>query len=524
MNEYNQVLNLVKTKPKHFSTIIKKTPELYSVIKDCVGETISEKVFNYLTPAQSICKYNNNKKFISINEGYKFCGNAKNCLCAKESISTKVSLSKKNYTLDKKIEIANKRKSTNLKKYGVENTGQLETAIRNHTAFYQDLDKVQQTIKKIKNTKITVYGSPTFNNSEKIKKTFKEKYTADYWAEKLDNENIKILNDFNELSNLYNSLSIVDIAEKLNVHIQTVYKYLNKHNLRDPFKSTEEKELIHFLTSLGITNIVQNTRKLLPSKREIDIFLPDYNLAIEYNGIYWHHEDVAHITRSYHNQKFKECEELGIQLITVFSNFWKLKKEIVKQIIRNKLKLTNSVYARNCTLISLKSADIKDFLNKNHIQGYTTSTYNYGLMHQNNLVAVMTFGKTRTGIGKKEDAYELIRYASSIRVAGGASKLLKHFIKTISPNKIISYSDNEWSNGNLYSALGFTLEKDIPPSYWYISPREERLMHRFNYAKHKLVKLGYDSALTERQIVKQMGLLKIWDCGKKRWVLNFKER
>jgi len=87
-------------------------------------------------------------------------------------------------------------------------------------------------------------------------------------------------------------------------------------------------------------------------------------------------------------------------------------------------------------------------------------------------------------------------------------------------NSIVSYSDNEWSTGHLYEKIGFTLATEIPPSYWYLKPREEKLYHRYNFAKHKLVKQGYSPLLTERQITKDIGLLKIWDCGKKKWVLN----
>jgi hypothetical protein len=211
---------------------------------------------------------------------------------------------------------------------------------------------------------------------------------------------------------------------------------------------------------------------------------------------------------------------MGIQLITIFSNFWLHQQEIVKKILINKVGLdTNRVFARHCKIGIPGKAEAKLFLVNNHIQGYTTSSIQYGLYRNDELLALMTFGKTRLGMGKQEDGHELIRYASSNRIVGGASKLLAHFIKSHNPSKIISYSDNEWSNGNLYAQLGFTLDRDIKSSYWFLSPKKDKLMHRFNFAKQKLVKMGYDSALTERQITAQMGLLKVWDCGKKRWVM-----
>lgn len=305
------------------------------------------------------------------------------------------------------------------------------------------------------------------------------------------------------------------------VHVQTVFRHLNQFKLRDPYKSFEETQVVNFLISQGITNIVRNNRKLIPSGKEIDIYLPDHKLAIEYNGVYWHHEDIAHITKTYHYDKYQQCYDLGIQLITIFSGFWHEKRTIVEKILLNKLNIdSESIYARKCSIIELSARNIKDFLNTYHIQGYTTSSVNYGLMFENELMAVMSFGHQRVGIGAKDSAWELIRFASKVRVVGGASKLLKHFIAQHSPNKIISYSDNEYSVGQLYKQLGFTLKNHVPPSYWYVSPKKEKFMHRYNFAKHKLVKMGHDAAKTERTITREMGLLKIWDCGKRCWQLE----
>lgn len=517
-----QILQLVSEKPKHFSKIIKNNNDLYNwVLKNTLVQSLnlSEMIYSALYQVTNVCANNNIKKFGSISTGYKFCGKASSCKCAKQSVAEKVSVSKNNYSESKKVEINEKRKNTTMSRYGVSNNAQTAQAKEKHTLFYQNSDNVANVVKQIAQTKQQRYNNPTYNNSLQIKQTFKKKADNGYWKSVFPDKDIETLLDKETLVELYNTTPVWQIAEKLGVHIQTVYKHLNSHNIREPFKSSEENEIVRFLQSEGITNIVRNTRKLLPSKKEIDIYLPDYNLAIEYNGVYWHHEDIAHITRSYHLEKFKECEAIGVQLITIFSNFWKTKPEIVKHIIRSKLKLqTKAIYARQCNIVDVDTATSRLFLNKYHIQGYTTASIRYGLEHNNKLVALMTFGKSRTGIGKKEDTHELIRFASIGRVVGAASKLLSHFVKSNNFNKIVSYSDNEWSNGSLYQKLGFTLESEIPPSYWYLNPKEEKLYHRYNFAKYKLVEQGFNSSKTEKQITKEIGLLKVWDCGKKRWV------
>jgi hypothetical protein len=98
--------------------------------------------------------------------------------------------------------------------------------------------------------------------------------------------------------------------------------------------SKAELEIIDFIKELGINNIEQSNRKIL-NGLELDIYLPDYNFAIEYNGNYWHTEEFKE--DNHHFQKTNECINKGIKLIHIFEDEWLLKKEIVKSRIRNLL-------------------------------------------------------------------------------------------------------------------------------------------------------------------------------------------
>lgn len=524
INMKDRILDVIKKKPKHFSQIIKRDPELFGWIeKNTTSESavFAERIYNALYNFSDLCPRGNVKKFKSISDGYGFCGHSSKCLCAKEFISKKVSDTKKQYSEERNEEINEKRNATSLLRYGVANNAQTQSAKAKHSMLYQDKDAVALISDKIKNTKWEKYGDSNYNNPVQIKKTLRKKFSKEYWEQRFPEKRIVELHDADLMREMYQTLPIEAIAKNLSVHPQTVYRHLNLHGIREPFKSSEELEVVNFLKEQGITNIIENTRRVLKSGKELDIYLPDYSLAIEYNGVYWHHEDVDHITRSYHKKKFDECRANGVHLITIFSTLWKSKPKIVKSILRNRLGLdTDSVFARQCVVADVSTHEAKAFLNQYHIQGYTTSSIRYGLKYNDELVALMTFSKSRTGMGIKEDAHELVRFCTSTRVVGGASKLLKHFLKNNEINKLISYSDNEWSNGDLYHVLGFDLDKDIPPSYWYIKPHVEKMFHRYNFAKHKLVEKGFDPLKTERQITREMGLMKLWDCGKKRWVYN----
>ena len=532
-----KILTLVKEKPKHYSRLVKNSIELNQwVLSNTLVESKSyaEMIYSAVYQHNGICPTGNKKKFKDFGTGYVFCNSANKCQCAKKSVSIKVSKSKQNYSQEKKASINSKRVKTTLKKYGVTNNGQTQNALKKHEEFYNNKDKVRDAINKNHRTKFEKYGNKNYNNSSKIKETYAKNHPLEYWETRFPDKKMAILMDKNLLKDHYKKYPVIeDLATYLNVHPQTVYRHLYIHGLREKYKSVEEQEIVNFIKSLEITNVVQNSRKIITVEkyvngeyvnrpREIDIYLPDYNLAIEYCGVYWHHEDVEHITKDYHYQKYKACDDKKIQLLTIFSTHWHRKKELLKQTIKNKLGLvSNSIYARKCTIdanISIK--EHREFLDKNHIQGYTTSQYQVGLRYNEDLVALMTFSLSRTGIGKNEDTTELVRYSSSNRIQGGASKLLTHFMKNYKKTKIISYSNNEWSNGNLYKALGCVLETDIKPSYWYIKRNDDKMYHRYNFAKHKLVEKGYDSNKTERQITREMGLLKLWDCGKKRWVLG----
>ena len=173
----------------------------------------------------------------------------------------------------------------------------------------------------------------------------------------------------------------------------------------------------------------------------------------------------------------------------------------------------NVIYARNCHIKEVDGHTSNKFLFENHIQGKCASSIKLGLFYNDELISLMTFGKSRHFIGSGKIEWELLRFCNKMdtRVVGGASKLLKHFIKTYNPNEIISYADKRWSDGNLYEVLGFQKYNESKPNYFYIINGKRE--YRFNYRKSILVKQGYDPNKTEKQIMEERGIPRIYDCG-----------
>jgi hypothetical protein len=144
------------------------------------------------------------------------------------------------------------------------------------------------------------------------------------------------------------------------------------------------------------------------------------------------------------------------------------------------------------------------------------SKWQYGLFYHDQLVAVMTFGKSRFGEG-----IELLRFCNALNtnVVGGAGKLLARF-RSDHPEiqKIVSYADRRWSAGNLYEKLGFELVQKTDPSYFYIVNHKRK--SRLQFQKHKLVAEGADPNKSEHEIMKERKCPRIYDCGtlKYEWI------
>ena len=275
--------------------------------------------------------------------------------------------------------------------------------------------------------------------------------------------------------------------------------------------SSYQSEILSLLEENNI-EYIKNDRTILDGK-EIDIYMPNLNLAIEFNGLYWHSE--LYKKRYYHLDKTKLCEEKGINLIHIWEDDWRNKPEIVKSILLNRIGIIyNRIYARKCQIREISSDVARIFLDNNHIQGFSASSLKLGLYYNDELVSLMTFGYRYTN-SKKE--YELIRFCNKVgfSVIGASSKLFKYFLTNFDFNKIISYSDISIFTGDMYEKLNFKYISTSEPNYFWVVNGIRR--HRFNYNKKKLIKDGFDGAKTEIEIMHERGYYRIWGCGQKRW-------
>lgn len=285
--------------------------------------------------------------------------------------------------------------------------------------------------------------------------------------------------------------------------------------------SHEEKTVLDFIQQ-HTTDVKENCEIFDNNQKELDIYVPKMNLAIEYNGVLWHsfgttypnNIDRMQQHKNNHFTKHKLCKDRGIKLLQITSTEWtnKHKQIIWKSILLNHLKLSKRIYARKCEIVELDNSETNDFLNRNHLQGMSNAKVRLGLKFNDQIVSVMTFSKPRFN---KNYQWELIRFCNLLdhTVIGGASKLFNFFCKKYTPTNVISYADVRYSDGELYKALGFTFVKYTPPSYSYI--RGDRNISRFAAQKHRLQKLlpAFDESKTELQNMLDAGYRRMWDAG-----------
>lgn len=393
------------------------------------------------------------------------------------------------------------RMATNVEKYGVVNPGMREEQKQHNSAF--------MSAYRADNP----YPAAVAAMSDDERK----QYYVDIGI-KVSNargtNNIGFGTLFDEITSLNENLDQKTISERLGMSHSRVGQILrsggaepiiHQHPIQ---KSSMEMELADYFGGSSVR---------LPSSTpgpglELDIVVG--NVAIEYNGLYWHSDKFK--PRSYHKRKQDDAEAAGYRLFQIHEgddlSVWK--SVIDCTLGRN----TRVIYGRKTELIRLSAAESKSFVDENHLQRGVGAKYHYGLVSGRELVAVMTFGKARY---RSDVDWELIRFCNKkrVRVVGGFSKLLKAF-RSDHSGSIVSYANRRWSVGNVYEKNGFVHVHDTEPGYVYL--KNNVVYHRSAFMKHRLASLleVFDESLSESENMRVNGYHRVFDCGNKVYILR----
>lgn len=304
---------------------------------------------------------------------------------------------------------------------------------------------------------------------------------------------------------------------KVELHDLTTYGRGCPQCAREGFVSKGEKEILDFLKA-NYSGVIETSKVgLLPNNLELDIYTPEKKIGIEFNGIYWHSE--LYKDKNKHYTKHKLCKQMGITLFQIWEDQWRDRRPVVERLLLSKLGVLSQkkINARDCIIQEVSKMDAKPFMDENHIQGFVGASVYLGLFTRDGeMVALCQF--LRTG---KQGEFNLNRYATCESVRGGFTKLLRYFEKVYLPKKVVTFSDNDYSDGGLYRNNGFVLEGVLEPDYYYTDSSFSNRVHKFNYRKEQFkndLNLYFEEGMTEKELAELNKLTRVWDSGKIRWV------
>lgn len=443
-------------------------------------------------------------------KGYSpFCSR----LCAARAQSTKqkyreTSLSRYGVTHPlKSEEVQAKRRLTNLEKYG-----------STHPHAWNS-ERFREIVKSLHGVEAVRHISGV---DEKIKKQ-KQAQTQARLLKKI--AELEILFEVQCVSSVPDDLIRIDDHEFTWVHTcgreytsNITFRGIRSCPRCSTSTSKAEREIGDWLEKQGL-KVIRRDRTQLGI--EVDIYLPEKKIAIEYDGTYWHSARFVSAEKTL--EKLKLAEKSGVKLITIQEHQYFMRKEQVISRLRGILGFTDSIHARKTTVAAISNQEGNEFFKIHHLQGGAKAQHTFGLFYNGELVAAMSFGKPRF---TKKARWEIIRFAnkSGVSVVGGASKLLKRFRSEFS-GSILSYADRSWSSGDLYRALGFRYIGNSAPSYFWVSGKYG-IFTRYQTQKKKLLKLlpslglEVNDALTEEENMTLNRFLKMYDKGNSVWILE----
>ena len=452
------------------------------------------------------------------------------------------------------MKIKNKIKETNNKKYGVAwstQSPEIKDKMKASLMKNYGVDNPSKSAiiqEKIKHTNLTKYGAPNIMQSEfgknKLKDIVREKYNVD----NIDYKDIKHYEDYIDLDNFVkdNHYTITQLSEYFNVSRQHLHYLIGKRGLDKYFEdfytlSAKETEFEYFLKNdnqLKNIKYIKHDRKILEGK-ELDFYFPNNKLAVEISPTSTHnyisnwHDNIGK-PKNYHKDKFIKCANKGIELITIFDwHDWAKMLELIKAKLQA---ADNRIYARNTQyyLSEKITKELFDDLSNWHILGLTANFNRHNevgiLKHDNDIVGLALWTKTQN---TNEIELKRMVFKPGYSVIGGASKLLKNFMKEHNYKHIITFSDCDLGMGSVYSKIGFTLSVESKPNLIYFNDKYKWTIKynalRMQGADRLLAKFpGYipvgmgDNLPSNREIVESYGFLPVYDCGYRKWELNAK--
>lgn len=308
------------------------------------------------------------------------------------------------------------------------------------------------------------------------------------------------------------------------VVISSAVKTQGRIDFENFLKQTCSEETVQIDTQVPGTNSV-------PS-----FYIPELKTAFYYTEMIANSEEGSNgvCNRKFFTGMMHDLHDnANVRLVCLTEEEWLNKQQLVKLKITHILGKNKGakIYARKCYVKEIPSSIRCPFLNKYHIQGKDSANVSLGLYYKNKednteeLVAVMSFVKPRKAMNGQTDKYdyELSRFAAVTdrHVVGGFGKLMKYFRDNYQWDKLLTYADLRWTSmdSSVYKTNGFTHTHNSDASYGYVDmsvpvpTKEFRFKYRKSELEFKFPQFWNNGNATEKEIMKNAGYARLWDCG-----------
>lgn len=420
---------------------------------------------------------------------------------------------------EKRSEVNAKILNTKISKYGKDN---ISNQIKRKETLKTRSKEIQSEISiKTKNTLIKKYGITCGCHTEEGRNNAKKSYMQKTFESLKLNDFVTPMFKFTDLDfHTYRNVKLKWKCKKCgNIFKSKIFEH-QSHIARclkcfplHPQTSKAEMEIVNYIKTFYNDEIKQNTRSII-KPHELDIYIPDKNLAIELDGVYWHSEEMG-TDSNYHINKTIDCMNKNIRLIHIFDKEWNNKTDIIKSKISSIFNVNPiSLNDKSCIIKEIPYNIKSDFLITNHLYGDCKSNLNLGLYLNNELISCISMSNTQSNFHE----WNIDRFCNKLNynIINSLEIILNHFKTIYNPNKITVYVDRKWNDDEIYIKNNFKLYKTLEPDYWYWNYKKNGYLEpRINYTNSHMKSILpiYNDQMSEHENMKNNGYMRIFDCG-----------
>lgn len=261
------------------------------------------------------------------------------------------------------------------------------------------------------------------------------------------------------------------------------------------YVSKPENELAGFLKQLGY-KVEQTNRKILGPKKELDLYLPEQNLGIEFNGVHWHTELTGKMS-NYHNDKYIAAQKAGLQLLQIWEDDWVARKSIIFQRLEQRLSPSTAspkIDTVDTAITEINRTEANLFLNADLQRNLFSESVFFLLSYNSGWQSVVEVQAISS------DSIHIVNHSHATNDITFGLKLIMVYLKERYKIKTILIRDhNDWSYEKAYQQLGFKEWKQNSPALSY------------EYRSKRTLSMSFGNK----------NLPKIWDSGSSDWIKNF---